>query len=225
MTDLMRYDIIQRLIDHHGYKVYLEIGIHKGNTWNRIVCDNKRGIDPEKHVDSIYIHEETSDEYFAYRDKITIGKSSPEFDIVFIDGLHRAEQVWRDIRNSLRYLNPGGCIVLHDCNPPTLAHAGPEPEIFKPPLPTGEPHYVWCGTVWQAAYRLGELKFSEHDDFYTVDTDWGVSVWEIGNKTQLFPSKIDEETNMDFWNYFDQNRQEILNLITVDEFNRRYPPK
>ena len=218
MTDLMRYDIIQRLIDHHGYKSYLEIGIHKGNTWNRIRCERKIGCDPEKHVDDIGIHDLTSDKFFE-----TIAGFNSElpleafnFDIVFIDGLHRAEQVWKDIRNSLKFLNPGGCIVLHDCNPPTLAHAGPEPEIFKKPLPSGEPHFVWCGTVWKITQLLNAML----DEMFTVNTDWGVTV--------IFPENGTIEEYSEpylYWEFFDENRQEILNLITVDEFNRRFPVK
>lgn len=229
MSDLMRYDIIQRLIDHHGYKSYLEIGIHKGNTWNRIECEQKMGCDPEKHVDDPRIYEMDSDTLFL--------NCSGNFDIVFIDGLHRAEQVWRDIQNSLKFLNPGGCIVLHDCNPPTLAHAGPEPEIFKKPLPSGEPHFVWCGTVWVAVASMAFYinRNGMQDNFFTVDTDWGVMVIYPYEATTAFPSlkdemaydspEIGETCDINTWNYFDQNRKEILNLISVDEFNRRYPLK
>ena len=39
--------------------------------------------------------------------------------ILSLDGLHKSYQVKQDIHNSLRYLNPNGYILLHDCNPPT----------------------------------------------------------------------------------------------------------
>jgi len=36
---------------------------------------------------------------------------------VFIDGLHYHKQVDKDISNALRFLNPGGVIMMHDCRP------------------------------------------------------------------------------------------------------------
>jgi predicted O-methyltransferase YrrM len=63
------------------------------------------GVDPNQGVTLRM----TSDEFFA--------ANQFTFDIVFIDGLH--DQVAKDIENSLRVLNPGGIIVMHDCNPTT----------------------------------------------------------------------------------------------------------
>lgn len=226
VTDLMRYHIIQRLIDHHGYECYLEIGIHNGDTWNKIQCDNKRGIDPDKCLDSPFISETTSDEYFAYHDRMVDSRFEVQwlFDIVFIDGLHRAEQVWRDIRNSLKYLKPGGCIVLHDTNPPTLAHAGPEPEIYKETLPSGEPHYVWCGTVWQIMCWITHYAAESINNYFTVDTDWGVTVIYPAQDRKTWVESISEVSSKELWGQFLTNRKRVLNLITADEFHKRYPP-
>ena len=52
---------------------------------------------------------------------------------------------------------------------------------------------------------------------FTVDTDWGVGV--------LFP-KADYlyfSGTTYIWEYFDKYRNDILNLISIDEFNERYP--
>ena len=61
---MLRYEIIQTLIDHHGYKSFLEIGIHVGNTWKRIKCDRKVGVDNDVLFMDDGILEMTSDEYF-----------------------------------------------------------------------------------------------------------------------------------------------------------------
>ena len=45
------------------------------------------------------------------------GHDPRRYDLVFVDGLHIADQVERDIVNSLAALAPGGMVVLHDCNP------------------------------------------------------------------------------------------------------------
>jgi predicted O-methyltransferase YrrM len=63
------------------------------------------GVDPNQGV----IHSMTCDEFFA--------TNQFTFDIVFIDGFHHSDQVAKE--NSLRVLNPGGIIVMHDCNPTT----------------------------------------------------------------------------------------------------------
>jgi len=249
MAELLRYDIIQRLIDHHGYKSYLEIGIHVGNTWRRIKCDRKVGVDPELRLVDNGLLEMTSDDYFKGLD---VDRRQPDlevpgFDIIFIDGLHLADQVYRDFVNAVRYLNPGGCIVFHDANPPTLAHAGEEPEVFKT-AKDGSEYYVWCGTVWKFIAQLGK-KITQIQglprycpDWFTVDTDWGVSVLlntGFGHEDDAFHymKKIEMSKSSDFphpsWDEFELNRSEPqvempyrknwLNLISVDEFNRRYP--
>ena len=89
------------------YRSYLEIGCFTNATFN-IMNDMFQlaiGVDPNQGVTLRM----TSDEFFA--------ANQFTFDIVFIDGLH--DQVAKDIENSLRVLNPGGIIVMHDCNPTT----------------------------------------------------------------------------------------------------------
>ena len=222
---MLRYEIIQTLIDHHGYKSFLEIGIHVGNTWKRIKCDRKVGVDNDVLFMDEGILELTSDMYFKcleYANKngcSFIGSTVMDlplvpftvnpltFDIVFIDGLHTAEQVHRDFTNAVKVLNPGGCIVFHDCNPPTEAHGTPEPSVWKTNKDTGEKYFVWCGTVWQfVAGVCMDL---------TVDSDWGVGIYYPTGRANM-PSYHGD------WGHFDTNRKELLNLISVDEFKARY---
>ena len=227
---MLRYDIIQTLIDYHGYKSFLEIGIHVGNTWKRIKCDRKVGVDNDVKLMDEGILELTSDSYFdclgrANKIGCTVtGNTLHErnkilqpfeikpmtFDIVFIDGLHTAEQVHRDFMNAVKFINPGGCIVFHDCNPPTEAHGAPEPSVWKTNKETGEKYFVWCGTVWQFVAGVN-LDF-------TVDSDWGVGVLYPGDTTHLYHDKIS-------WETFDEMRDDLLNLISVDEFKERYGVK
>ena len=51
----------------------------------------------------------TSDEFFEQNTEV--------FDVIFIDGLHLSEQVYRDITNSLSCLSENGYIICHDMNP------------------------------------------------------------------------------------------------------------
>ena len=105
---MTRWEFLQLLIDRRGYRSYLEIGAQKGKTFNRIHCPVKVGVDP---VGAAATYRGTSDDYFA--DPVW----QQSFDLVFVDGLHEYGQVLRDVYHSLAVLNPGGLVVMHDCNP------------------------------------------------------------------------------------------------------------
>ena len=141
----------------------------------------------------------TSDEFFD------LIKDHPEiqYDVIFIDGLHHADQVDKDIENSLKHLVPNGYIVLHDCNPISY-------DAQKIPRET----VVWNGDVWKSIVKL---RLTRSDlSIRVVDTDFGVGIINIKPMDTYNKSK-----NID-WEYFDNNRQEIINLISVDEFKQLY---
>ncbi len=122
MRQMMRWDIINKLIKDNDYKSYLEIGYYKGWNFDRIECAHKTATDPnpcktleqeEAEPGSIIsdehgtIYKKTSDDDFD---------DMPEEDkwgLIFIDGLHEADQVYRDIQNSVKHLAFGGTVVLH----------------------------------------------------------------------------------------------------------------
>ena len=107
-----RIEIIQELINKHGYKNYLEIGVRDGSCFNAIKCESKDGVDPD--LSSAATVKLTSDEFFKRWEAEKEVPAWYKFDIIFIDGLHHADQVEKDIDNSLKYLNEGGIIVMHD---------------------------------------------------------------------------------------------------------------
>ena len=132
---IYRNDIIQYIIDKFAFKKYLEIGVSNGNTFTQITCDYKVSVDPESPYPATYAM--TSDEYFSlYNEK---------FDIIFIDGLHEYEQVYRDINNSLDRLNEGGYIVCHDMHP-----------LWEDMQVNPKPGWVplWTGDCWRAFVRM-----------------------------------------------------------------------
>lgn len=200
---MTRYEIINRIIKSKGYKNYLEIGVRDGECFRMIECENKIGVDPNPTSNDT-THVMTSDDYFSNL------PTDSKFDIIFIDGLHIDDQVDRDIENSLRHLTDKGTIVLHDCNPPTEFHALEYP-IFSPPA-----NGNWNGTVYLS---LVKLRLYRNDlVLKTVDSDWGVGILTVGESKTIdaFPS---DSIN---WNFFDSNRKEILNLISVTDFIQSY---
>ena len=109
---MKRTDIIQSLIDKTSAENYLEIGVSAGENFRDIKCKNKVGVDPEVSTPAT-IHTD-SDSFFKTNKRT--------WDIIFIDGLHHADQVYRDINNSLKVLSDGGFIVCHDMNPQLEEH-------------------------------------------------------------------------------------------------------
>lgn len=188
---MKRTDIINHFIEKRKYKRYLEIGVDHGENFKKVVCEEKFGVDPAEN--SNVTHQMTSDDFFK--------KNKKKFDIVFIDGLHHAEQVEKDIENSLKFLKKGGVIVLHDCIP----HCE---RIQRVPRETKE----WTGDVWKAI-----IKVRRQPDIHIsiVDTDYGVGIIEKGQQTPLI---IDNPT----FAQFEAKKNEWLNIISPEEFLNKY---
>ena len=102
-----RYDVLSYLGGKYSYESYLEIGCAEDITFNKL----RETFAVSLCVDPVNggTHRMTSDDFFA--------SNTRTFDIIFIDGLHEAHQVLKDINNALRFLKPNGTIVMHDCNP------------------------------------------------------------------------------------------------------------
>jgi len=106
-----RTEIINALIEKHDYKSFLEIGVNNGINMKGVECKDKIGVDPAPtpEGEAYTTHKMTSDDYFLTNVR--------KFYIIFVDGLHHADQVYKDIKNGLDHLNKGGAIVCHDMSP------------------------------------------------------------------------------------------------------------
>jgi len=200
---MYRYDIINHFITKLNLKSYLEIGVFDGECLQKINCEIKDGVDPGfENGRSVGVnYRMTSDEFFnSNQNKI--------YDIIFIDGLHHSEQVDIDIENSIKQTSENGIIILHDCNPPTLNHT------LIPRVQS-----QWNGDVYKSILKF--RKNNINHEYFTVDSDWGVGV--IIKNSSGKTSKIgDFNLGINNWDYFDMNRNELLNIITVDEFKILY---
>jgi hypothetical protein len=203
-----RWDVINFLAEKINAKNYLEIGVNDGSCIRKINIPNKDGVDPQPgaEVGGCIVpeinYEMTSDDFFN-------NHAEKKYDIIFIDGLHHSDQVDKDIENSLRFLQNDGFIILHDCNPPTY-------EIQLVPRQTA----IWNGDVWKSIVKL---RCQRPDlDVSVIDTDWGLGVVKKGS--QKIYNKSSLETCLT-WEYFDENREELLNLISVDDFFLKYEDK
>ncbi len=215
-----RKDIINFLIENNSYDSYLEIGVFiPDHNFNHIKILNKDGVDPGPHI-ALYpppignAYNMKSDEFFDQYCKPTWwNETIKTYDIIFVDGLHLFHQAHVDIENSLKVLNDGGTIVVHDCNPIDKHRTRPMEEFLK----DGK---AWNGTTYQAIMKLR----SERDDIVieTVDTDEGCTIIRRG-KSKLFSKRNEIDYDSDnIYEFFSEHRQEILNLISVEEFKNKY---
>ena len=183
----------------------------QGDCFLKVNCEKKVGVDPYVGSGRGVYHEECEDEYrkgpathvmtsdeFFETNRDEIGET---FDIVFIDGLHEAEQVACDTLGALDCLNEGGAIVVHDCLPLTEeAQQVPRGDVWG-----------WNGDAWKAVLDIRETM---DIGVYTVDTDQGCAVFDTTRLgTSLSPHRRS-------WEHFDANRKELMNIISIPEFLR-----
>ncbi|NKB32728.1 MAG: methyltransferase domain-containing protein [Pseudomonadales bacterium] len=200
-----RYDVINYFARRNNANSYLEIGINKGRCLERVNIEIKVGVDPNPRLDSegFDIRAATSDDFF--------GKNNSTFDVVFIDGLHLAEQVLKDIRNSLACLNSGGVILLHDCNPQSQQAASRQ-------IPFNENRH-WNGDTWKAIAFIHE-KFPNLFS-RVLDLDQGIGVIFPGEKPDFNLGQLDfaiQNTSSSWfdshdWFDLDRNRSKLIGLI------------
>ncbi|SNS59077.1 Methyltransferase domain-containing protein [Ekhidna lutea] len=207
-----RTEIINYLISFLDREVtYLEIGVRNPEeNFNHIKAHTKYSVDPGLEVKvNTADFPMTSDGFFEALDNGDVLSKETKFDVIFIDGLHLANQVNKDIENALRYLTDDGFIVLHDCNPPSEWHA--RETYYYIDTPAGS---FWNGTTWKAF-----LKWRFNPEVYSccIDSDWGVGILsqkhKIGNS--IAPTNI-------FYEYNDlkENRVELMNLIDFDQLKK-----
>lgn len=193
---MKRTDIINRIVDARGYVSYLEIGLGNCQNFNHIHCPLKYGVAPPPvQPGSGRTFQMTSDEYFDF--------SRRHFDFIFIDGLHHANQVLRDVDNALQRLSEGGTIMVHDCNPPDwLAQVVPRRST------------IWTGNVWRAWLAL-RARSDIHQ--VCIDEDYGCGIITSGEQSPMQIASV----NLTYEN-LERFRSEWLNLISWKEYERRY---
>lgn len=184
---------------------YLEVGVQTGVVFRGVTVRDKVGVDPDPT--SAATVKMTSDDYFASLADLDPAR---RFDLIFIDGLHLAEQVARDASHALRVLTPGGCIVFHDCDPPTERSQRRE---MDPAL--------WCGDTWRAWVALRERMYGLPGvDTYTVDADLGLGV-VVTSRLFGVPPMAPVAPAVNSYESFSRQRRELLGLISPAGFRQR----
>jgi len=184
---------------------YLEIGVEHGETFKGVHFTNKCGVDPDpkfKHPD---LNLASSDDFFATNHR--------SYDVIFIDGMHQAEYILRDINNSIKCINKSnGVLILDDILP--ISHK----EQLKIPakhyyengiLKYGEPG--WTGDVWKVVYYM-LLHFNDHFKFsyYNHPNYRGVMVLKNIKKFHIPDEVIDEINTYEYYEDFPKYIQMLI---------------
>ena len=206
----LRTEIINFLLSKNNNS-YLEIGVRNpDDNFNQIKAINKYSVDPGVEFKSNPVDfKMTSDLFFQKLTNNEILNNEIKFDVIFIDGLHLANQVDKDISNALKFIKDDGFIVLHDCNPPSEWHARENFQYLHTPA-----YGAWNGTTWKAFLKW---RFNPNVNSCCIDSDWGVG---IISKKQEIGKKIEAENSFFEFNMLDKNRKKYLNLISFESFKK-----
>jgi len=208
-----RHSIINRFTQPESK--YLEIGVEYGETFQRVHFLNKIGVDPDPKYNDASIQRMTSDDYFRFGVSHDI-----MFDVVFIDGMHHAENLIDDFNNTLQHLSDGGIVFLDDVMP----HS--HDEQLKVPrrhyyengiLKYREP---WTGDVWKVLYyMLLENLVPDHTQLFFHPHYRGVAM--LPQPTKRIPPEAKEIVNQyDYWRDFPRYLKLLSQKTNIEELPR-----
>jgi hypothetical protein len=127
-------------------KSYLELGMFDGYHFTSIQAASKTSVDIAHPADFVM----STDEFFQQV------SSDERWDIIYIDADHTWTSILKDFNNSVRHLNLGGSIFLHDLHPL-------KKELTQP---------QFCGDAFRFLYQL---LLVDYPNTYTMDEDYGIT--------------------------------------------------
>lgn len=138
---------------------YLEIGVETGETFVDIEAAVRTAVDPQFSFDTdlfadgnTHFHRKRSDDYFAEM------PSDEVFDLIFIDGLHKFEQVVRDLSNSIIHSHARSVIVIDDTVPSNVFSAMPDVgDSVRFRERAGVEDSSWHGDVYKIVFYLHDF--------------------------------------------------------------------
>jgi len=131
--------VLQRLHEALDPRLYLEIGVRRGRSL-ALARGSAVGVDPAPELTAslsaaTILFSETSDDFFDHNAGSALGGG---VDLAFIDGMHRSENVLRDIMGVERHARPSALLAIDDVFP-------------NHPLQAERCRRTsaWCGDVWK----------------------------------------------------------------------------
>ena len=226
MNDISQYEPLIRLRGRKYVEVlrdthlflkpsnYLEIGVSTGATLELASCISlavdprfKINVDVIKSKQKLHLFQQTSDEFFASND-LTSLLGAP-LALGFLDGLHYAEFLLRDIMNAERYCDSKSVLILHDCIPVDIYMARRsqiDPAIQRLTPTPG----AWTGDVWKTLAVLRKLRKDLH-----------ITCLDAGPTGLVYITGLDAKSNLIKRNYdamLSEMEEMVLTPSTLADF-------
>jgi len=136
---------------------YLEIGVATGVTFHGLRANRKVAVDPnfEFDVEKAKALDPKAEYYPITSDQFFSECKGDSFDVVYIDGLHTAEQTLRDLLNSIAFTKRSSIIVIDDIFPNSYAASLPSWDdawVIKSALSPND--WDWMGDVYKLIYFI-----------------------------------------------------------------------
>jgi predicted O-methyltransferase YrrM len=149
-------------------KLYVEIGIYEGETFNKITAGKKIAVDiNENSLHYVGITEEVTK---IHGDSSSLRSHlleiSNSVDLLFIDADHHQSSVIADFTNIEPFMSVRGLVLFHDTYPGTVEYSAPE----------------FCGDSFMAVPKLRQL--FPIWNFVTLPVHPGLT---IAGRTDAFP--------------------------------------
>lgn len=142
----MSYSIVELInsVPNIQQLSFLELGVLDGINHDQILCEDKASVDI-RHNPTFKM---STDDFFSINTR--------HWDIIFIDALHRVEQVVRDYNNATKYCDK--CIIMHDLYPNNEKESQTE---------------NYSGDVYKFLYHLHDKLI----DYYVLSEDSGMTLF------------------------------------------------
>jgi hypothetical protein len=190
-----RHEVVQGLLALFEAPRYLEIGVSRGGTFHAVRAAEKVAVDPRFVFDvaeaqrlnpTARYFQVTSDRYFGQ-----IVDPDERFDLVYLDGLHTAEQTLRDLLNALEFLKPDGIVVIDDVKPVTALAAIPDRATFaRVRQYLHSPAKAWMGDVYKVVWFIET--FLQQLSWRTVAENHGQAVVWRRRRSEVRPRTLQE---------------------------------
>ena len=200
---------INFLADRFNARSYLEIGVHKGDTFLNVAIKNRFAVDPAfkfeyRHLesDSCHFFPVASDLFFESLKSGSFNNIPPDikFDLIFIDGLHIYENAFRDFINSILFSHTNTIWIIDDTIPSDPYSSIPDNALsYQYRARAGLIDRPWHGDVYKCIFAL--------HDFY-MDFSYA-TIYDSGN-----PQTVVWKTN---WNA--QRKRIFDNINSIGQLN------
>lgn len=219
---MKKFNIVNALIRRHGYRNYLEICTPlTGMAFHRV---DKTSLEKRHRLMYRCPPEFRDGNEITFRSENNeiagLLSSQPSYDIMFVDSWHTYECSLRDLREAFSNLSPGGVIVTHDCFPEKREHT------------SNVPPRRW--SLWTGLTYCAYLDFTLSQaglEACVVDSDSGCGVikktgdlgFAVPRDTEIAHQwhRHRAQRGFDVFDFFDARKNELCNVLSIDDFLTR----